>query len=149
VRFEFIARHRGIWQTRQMCQSLGVSRGGFYEWLTRPESCRSRENRQLLVQIRASFEQSDRTYGSPRVWRDLRAWGFSCSKRRVERLMRAAGLKARSKRRRLPIDEGVRPEHAIAANVLDRQFEATAPNQRWVADFTYIWTDEVGCTLRS
>jgi putative transposase len=142
VRFEFIARHRGIWQTRQMCQSLGVSRGGFYEWLTRPESCRSRENRQLLVQIRASFEQSDRTYGSPRVWRDLRAWGFSCSKRRVERLMRAAGLKARSKRRRLPIDEGARPEHAIAANVLDRQFEATAPNQRWVADFTYIWTDE-------
>ena len=72
MRFEFIARHRGIWQTRQMCQSLGVSRGGFYEWLRRPESCRSRENRQLLVQIRASFEQSDRTYGSPRVWRDLR-----------------------------------------------------------------------------
>jgi len=142
MRFEFIARHRGIWQTRQMCQSLGVSRGGFYEWLSRPESCRSRENRQLLVQIRTSFEQSDRTYGSPRVWRDLRAWGFACSKRRVERLMRAAGLKARSKRRRLPIDEGVRPEHAIAANVLDRQFEATAPNQRWVADFTYIWTDE-------
>lgn len=142
MRFEFIARHRGIWQTRRMCQSLGVSRGGFYEWLSRPESCRSRENRQLLVQIRTSFEQSDRTYGSPRVWRDLRAWGISCSKRRVERLMRAAGLKARGKRRRLPSDEGVRPENAIAANVLDRQFEATAPNQRWVADFTYIWTDE-------
>lgn len=142
MRFEFIAKHRGIWQTRRMCQSLGVSRGGFYEWLSRPESCRSRENRQLLVQIRASFEQSDRTYGSPRVWRDLRAWGFLCSKRRVERLMRAAGLKARAKRRRLPSDEGVRPENAIAANVLDRQFEATAPNQRWVADFTYIWTDE-------
>jgi putative transposase len=142
MRFEFIARHRGIWQTRQMCYALGVSRGGFYEWLSRPESCRSRENRQLLVQIRASFEQSDRAYGSPRVWRDLRAWGFSCGKHRVERLMSAAGLKARGKRRRLPIDAGVRPEHAIAANVLDRQFEATAPNQRWVADFTYIWTDE-------
>jgi len=142
MRFEFIARHRGIWQTRHMCRSLGVSRGGFYEWLRRAESCRSRENRQLLVQIRASFEQSDRTYGSPRVWRDLRAWGFSCGKHRVERLMSSAGLKARRKRRRLPIDEGVRPEHAIAENVLDRQFEATAPNQRWVADFTYIWTDE-------
>lgn len=142
MRFEFIARHRGIWQTRQMCHALGVSRGGFYEWLSRPESCRSRENRQLLVQIRTSFEQSDRTYGSPRVWRDLRAWGFFCGKHRVERLMSAAGLKARNKRRRLPIDEGVRAEHGIAANVLDRQFEATAPNQRWVADFTYIWTDE-------
>jgi putative transposase len=142
MRFEFIARHRSVWQTRQMCSVLGVSRGGFYEWLSRPESCRSRENRQLLVQIRASFEQSDRTYGSPRVWRDLRAWGFSCGKHRIERLMSGAGLKARGKRRRLPLDTGVRPEHAIAANVLDRQFEATAPNQRWVADFTYIWTDE-------
>jgi putative transposase len=142
MRFEFIARHRGIWQTRQMCRALEVSHGGFYEWMQRPESCRSRENRQLLVQIRTSFEQSDRTYGSPRVWRDLRAWGFWCGKHRVARLMSAAGLKARSKRRRLPFDLGQRPEHAIAPNVLDRQFEATAPNQRWVADFTYIWTEE-------
>jgi putative transposase len=142
MRFEFIARHRGIWQTRQMCRALEVSHGGFYEWMGRPESCRSRENRQLLVQIRTSFEQSDRTYGSPRIWRDLRAWGISCGKHRVARLMSVAGLKARSKRRRLPIDLGVRPEHAIAPNVLDRQFEATAPNQRWVADFTYIWTEE-------
>jgi putative transposase len=142
MRFEFIARHRGIWQTRQMCRALEVSHGGFYEWMGRPESCRLRENRQLLVQIRTSFEQSDRTYGSPRVWRDLRAWGISCGKHRVARLMSAAGLKARGKRRRLPIDLGVRPEHAIAPNVLDRQFEATALNQRWVADFTYIWTEE-------
>ena len=142
MKFRFIAQHRGIWQTRQMCRTLGVSHGGFYEWMRRPESRRCRENRQLLVQIRASFEQSDRTYGSPRVWRDLRAWGFRCGKHRVERLMSAAALKARGKRRRLPLDEGVRPEHAIAANVLDRQFEASAPNQRWVADFTYIWSEE-------
>ena len=142
MKFRFIAGHRGIWQTRQMCAALGVSRGGFYEWMKRPESRRACENRQLLVHIRASFEQSDRTYGSPRVWRDLCAWGFSCGKHRVERLMSGAGLKARSKRRRLPSDAGVRPEHAIAANVLDRQFEATAANQRWVADFTYIWTEE-------
>jgi transposase InsO family protein len=56
--------------------------------------------------------------------------------------MRGAGLQARRKRRQLPFDLGVRAEHAIAPNVLDRQFEATAPNQRWVADFTYIWTEE-------
>jgi len=62
---------------------------GFYEWMQRPESCRSRENRQLLVQIRTSFEQSDRTYGSPRVWRDLRAWELLCGKHRVARLMSA------------------------------------------------------------
>ena len=142
MKFGFIAKHRGAWLTSWMCATLGVSRGGFYEWLKRPESARACENRRLLAQVRTSFEQSDRTYGSPRVWRDVRAWGFSCGRHRVARLMLAAGLKARCKRRRLPMDLGVRPEHAIASNVLDRQFEATAPNQRWVADFTYIWTEE-------
>lgn len=83
MKFAFIARHRGVWQTRQMCQALSVSRAGFYEWLSRPESCRARESRTLLVAIRTSFEQSDRTYGSPRVWRDLRAWGHRCGENRV------------------------------------------------------------------
>jgi putative transposase len=125
-----------------MCEILGVSRGGFYEWLARPQCRRSREDQQLLVQVRASFERSDKTYGSPRVWRDLRAWGYRCGVHRVARLMRAAGLQGRRRRRRLPADAGIRLEGAIAENLLDRQFEATAPNQRWVADFTYIWTDE-------
>jgi putative transposase len=142
VRFEFIAKHRGTWRTSELCEALGVSRGGFYDWLKRPESQRSRDNRHLTVQVRTSFEQSDQTYGSPRVWRDLRAWGYRCGVHRVARLMLAAGLQARRKRPRLPFDSGVRPEHAIAPNLLDRQFEATAPNQRWVADFTYIWTQE-------
>jgi putative transposase len=142
MRFAFIAQHRAVWQTRQMCEALEVSRAGFYEWLNRPESRRSVDNRTLTVSVRTSFEQSDQTYGSPRVWRDLRAWGFACSLNRVARLMLAAGLQARRKRRRLPSDLGVRPEHAIAPNLLERQFEATAPNQRWVADFTYIWTQE-------
>jgi len=95
VRFGFIAKHRGAWLTSWMCATLGVSRGGFYEWLKRPESARACENRKLLAQVRTSFEQSDRTYGSPRVWRVVRAWGFSCGKHRVARLMLAAGLKAR------------------------------------------------------
>jgi len=125
-----------------MCETLGVSRAGFYEWLGRAESDRAKANRELLAVIRDSFAQSDQTYGSPRVWRDLIAWGYRCSENRVARLMLAAGLKARRKRRRLPGDTGVRPENSIAPNVLDRQFVATAPNQRWVADFTYIWTDE-------
>ena len=142
MRFEFIAKHRGIWRTNEMCDALEVSRGGFYDWLKRPECQRSVENRQLLGQVRASHELSDRTYGSPRVWRDLRAWGFHCGVHRVARLMRRAGLKARHKRRRLPFDVGTRVESTIAANVLERQFHASAPNQRWVADFTYIWTDE-------
>jgi putative transposase len=142
MKFSFIAKHREIWQTRQMCQTLGVSRGGFYEWMSRPEAPRTKANRQLIVHIRTSYEQSDKTYGSRRVWRDLRDWGHACGRHQVERLMAREGLKARPKRRRLPFDAGPRAEHAIAANVLDRQFEAEAPNKRWVADFTYIWTGE-------
>lgn len=142
MRFRFVAKHRGAWRTNEMCGALGVSRGGFYEWMRRPESSRSQANRHLVVQIRTSFEQSDHTYGSPRVWRDLHAWGYACGRHRVARLMRAEGLQGRRKHRRLPFDSGVRPEHAIAPNVLDRQFEADAPNRRWVADFTYVWTAE-------
>jgi putative transposase len=142
VKFGFIAKHRGVWQTREMCEALGVSRGGFYEWMRRPQSARARANQQLVVHIRTSFEQSDRTYGSPRVLRDLLAWGHACGRHRVARLMRLEGLKARFKRRRLPTDIGERPECSIAPNVLDRQFEADGPNRRWVADFTYVWTDE-------
>jgi len=142
VRFAFIAKHRGIWRTKEMCEALGVSRGGFYDWMNRPESVRAKANRELVVHIRTSFEQSDHTYGSIRVLRDLRAWGHRCSRNRVARLMRAERLQGRPKKRRQPFDAGIRPEHSIARNVLNREFKASAPNQRWVADFTYIWTVE-------
>jgi putative transposase len=89
-----------------------------------------------------SFIESDRTYGSPRVWRDLREWGETCSENRVARLMHAAELQARPRRRRPPQDPNARLEHHIAPNVLNRQFAASAPNQSWVADFTYVWTGE-------
>ena len=75
--FECNAKHRGVFRTSLMREALGVSRAGCYDWMRRPESRCSRENRQLLVQVRMSFEQSDRTYGSPRMWRDLRAWSFA------------------------------------------------------------------------
>jgi len=121
---------------------MEVSASGFYEWLERGPSARGLANAKLLAQIRTFFEASDRTYGSPRIVRDLHAAGERCSKKRVERLMRMAKLQARRRRRRLPIDGGVRPEHRLAPNLLDRQFDAQAPNQRWVADFTYLWTAE-------
>lgn len=142
MRYGFIARHRTVWPTWAMCRVMEVSASGFYEWLGRSPSCRQRENLRLTGRIRESFEASDRTYGSPRVWRDLHEWGEACSENRVARLMQAAGLQARRKRRRSPTDTGVRPEHSIAANMLERQFEADAPNRKWVADFTYLWTAE-------
>jgi putative transposase len=92
--------------------------------------------------VRASFVLSDRTYGARRVLRDVRAAGHGCGLHRVERLMRAQALRARPRKKALPFDHGERSIHALAPNVLDRQFTATAPNQKWVADFTYVWTHE-------
>ena len=140
MRFGFVAKHRGIWPVNLMCEALGVSLGGFYAWLTRPRSERNRRDEQLGGLIRQSFVLSDRTYGARRVWHDVLAQGQSCGLHRIERLMRALGLRSRPRRRGLPKDRGERS--AVAANVLDRQFQADGPNQKWVADFTYIWTAE-------
>ena len=138
--FSFIAKHRGIWPVALICEALGVSRSGFYAWLSRPRSDRARRDEALAVEVRKSFLDSDRTYGARRVWRDVLAAGLDCGLHAIERLMRSNALKARPRRRRLPSDSGVRPVTELAANILDRQFHAPAPNCRWVADFTYIWT---------
>jgi putative transposase len=142
VKFIFIAKHRGIWPAAWMCEALGVSRGGFYGWLTRPRSARSRSDADLAAKVRASFLASDRTYGARRVWHDMIADGLVCGLHRIERLMRQQGLRARPRRRRLPPDPGERQATAVAANMLDRSFQAPAPNRKWIADFTYIWTAE-------
>ena len=112
-----------------MCRVLGVSTSGFYDWFERPESPRQQANAVLLLRIRESFAASDRTYGSPRIVRDLQDNGLGCSENRVAQLMLAAGVKARHKRRR-QLGQMLAVVHSIAPNLLDRQFEATGPNQK-------------------
>lgn len=141
MKYGFIAKHRSIWPTRSMCRVLGVSASGFYDWFRRAPSQRQQDNTKLLSRIQTHFAASDRTYGSPRIVLDLRDEGMNCSINRVARLMQVAGLKARHKRRRLP-GQHLAVVHSIAPNLLDRQFEATGPNQKWAADFTYVWTAE-------
>lgn len=140
MKFGFVVKHRGIWPVGLMCEALGVSRSGFYAWHSRPRSQRNKTDELMGHLVRQSFLGSDRTYGARRVWRDVLALGHDCGLHRIERLMRLQALRARPKRRGLPKDRGERS--AIANNVLDRQFQAAAPNQKWVADFTYIWTAE-------
>ena len=127
MKFSFIAKHRGIWPADWMCGALGVSRGGFYAWLTRPRSQRSRSDDELGAKVRASLLGSDRTYGARRVWKDLAAEGVFSGLHRIERLMRLQALKARPRRRRLPPDLGDRQPGSVAPNVLDRGFEALHP----------------------
>ena len=85
---------------------------------------------------------SDRTYGARRVWYDLLADGVFCGRHRIERLMRHATVRARPRQRRMPSDIGVHSTNAVAPNVLNRTFDASSANRKWVADFTYLWTAE-------
>ena len=142
MRFAFVAKHRTIWPVAWLCKALDVSKSGFHDWLNRKPAKRTLENEALLGLIRRSFHDSDRTYGARRVLRDVLAEGLSCGLHRVERLMHKNALKARPRRRKLPSDTGLRETHAIAPNILDRQFHATHPNRKWIADFTYVWTAE-------
>jgi hypothetical protein len=136
VKFGFIAKYRGVWPVDVQCGALGVSRSGFYAWCERPESARSRTDAAILQTIRVCFAASDATYGARRMITDVRAAGHTCGRQRVARLMRSAALRARPRRRARPADTGDRALHMIAPNVLDREFTAPAPNQKWVADFT-------------
>lgn len=142
MKFSFVAKHRGVWPVTWICEVLDVSPSGFYDWLKRPPSQRAQYDEVLIKDIRRSFTDSGGTYGVRRVWPDLQDWGHAVGRERVARLMRALQLVAQPRRRRKPVDGGVRDEHSIAPNTLDRDFKATAPDQKWVADFTYIWTRE-------
>ncbi|SLN78095.1 IS2 transposase TnpB [Roseisalinus antarcticus] len=140
MRFAFIAKHRHIWPVSWLCEVLEVSRSGFHAWLTRPTSAHEIQDAKLVTAIETSFKASDRTYGARRVWRDVLEEGLACGLHRIERLMRINALRARPRRRGKPKDDGERS--VIADNILDRDFQADRPNQKWLADFTYIWTAE-------
>ena len=122
-----------------MCRVLEVSRSGYYGWLKRPESCRAREDRTLLVHIRASHKRSRGNYGSPRIHKDLVDDGHKVGRGRVARLMRREGIRGVQKRRFVvTTDSGHRLP--VAPNILERRFEVGAPNEVWTGDITYIPT---------
>lgn len=126
-----------------MCQVLDVSASGYYEWCRRPESPHAQRDRQLLVLVRASHDGSKRRYGRPRVWKDLHEAGERVSEKRVGRLMREDGLRARA-RTRFKCTTMSDHDQPVAANLLARQFTADAPNRRWVGDTTEFVIGESG-----
>jgi putative transposase len=124
-----------------MCRVLGVSRSGFAQWERATTTPRKLSDDELLQRIRAIFRQRKKRYGSPRVHRELRRDGVRVSEKRVARIMRENGLFSRPKRNyRVTTDS--RHKDPIAPNVLDRNFETTAPDQVWVTDITYVETHE-------
>jgi putative transposase len=137
----FIRVEKAHYPVTLLCRVLQVARSGFYAWLSRGESARARWDRELLPLIQESFEASRQTYGSPRVHEDLRAQGVPCSRRVIERLMRAAGITPPHKPKFKKTTDSNHP-YAIAENLLDRDFSSPTPNCRWSTDITYIWTSE-------
>lgn len=142
MRYQFIRDHAGQYPVTLLCQTLQVTRSGYYAWRQRPESRRAQEDQRLLAEIRTLQTASKHTYGSPRIHAALRQQGETCGRHRVARVMRAHDLvgKARHKFRVTTTESD--HELPVAANVLDRQFTPTAPNQVWVSDITYVPTSE-------
>jgi transposase InsO family protein len=124
-----------------MCRLLEVSSSAYYAWQGRPESRQMREDRRLLVEIKAIHQAKRETYGSPRIHAELKAHGLRLGEKRVARLMGAGGIRAKQKRKFKATTDS-KHSHPVASNLLARDFEAAAPNEKWVADITYISTRE-------
>jgi putative transposase len=141
MKFAFVHAEKAYFPIAALCRLLGISRQGYYAYATRPPSARTVVDQQLGTQVRQVFEASEERYGSPRILKALRASGWTVSKRRIERTMRGLGLTP-PMRRRHKVTTQADVTHAVAPNALARDFTATRPNERWVTDITYVWTDE-------
>ena len=141
MRYACIAVHRAEYPVRLMCRVLVVSRGGFYAWLERAPSRRAQTDARLRVAIRAIHAESRRSYGSPRIHRELRAQGQRHGRKRIARLMQVEGLRAkRSRRYRVTTRRDA--THPAAPNTLGRQFAVRELNRVWAGDVTACWTGE-------
>lgn len=141
MRYRCIDRRRNQYPVGMMCRVLKVSRSGYYAWRVRPQSRRSREDRDLVRVIRGVHEDSGGVYGSPRITAELNDSGHACGRRRVARLMRVERLRDCPKRR-FRVTTQRDPRHVAAGNLIQQDFTATRANERWAADITFISTHQ-------
>jgi putative transposase len=141
MRFRFIRAEKARYPVSVLCRVLRVSRSGFYAWLRCPEPARKLRDRKLLTLIREVFEISRKTYGSPRIFEELRARDVPCSRRTIERLMREAGITPPRRRKFRKTTDSDHP-YVTASNLLERDFSSPAPDCHWSTDITYVWTAE-------
>jgi putative transposase len=142
MRFRFIEDRRADYPVRILCEVLGVSPAGYYAWRSRPESRRSAANRDLLDDIKRVHRDTGGRYGSPRIHVELKAQGRGVSRGRIERLMSRHGIRAIMARLRRARTTDSCHELPIAPNLVKRNFTAAAPNRIWLADITYVETDQ-------
>jgi putative transposase len=141
-RFRFIRAQKAAYPIALLCRVLEVSRAGYYAWARRRLSGRARRDAELTEQIEQIHSHSRATYGAPRIHADLAAGGIRVGRKRVARLMRAAGLVGCRRGRRTVRTTVADPAATAAPNVVARHFHAVAPDRLWVGDITYVPTDE-------
>ena len=141
MRFAFIATEKACFPVALMCRLLAVSRAGFYAWRQRPVAQRTRQDETLAAVVAAIYAENHGRYGSPRVQMELRARGQRSGRKRIARLMRVQGLRARPRRRYRTTTDS-RHGLPVAPNLLARRFAVAEPNTAWVTDMTYIWTPQ-------
>lgn len=136
-----IRAHAGQYEIRRMCRWLRVSPSGYYAWQRRPLSARAQANERLAMEIRAIHARVRKSYGSPRMHRELVDQGLACGRHRVARLMRGEGLRAKPRKRFVTTTQSNHGE-PISLDLVTRNFTAEAPNRIWVSDITYVPTHE-------
>src|SRR5512143_2250422 len=139
--YQFIDAHWREYPVTRLCRTLGVSPSGYYAWRQRAPSARTVANQRVVTHMRLIHREVDETYGSPRMHAELVARGLPCNVKRVARLMRLHHLRARHKRR-YRVTTKVNPKLPVVPNHLAQHFQASAPNEKWVGDITFIWTRE-------
>ena len=141
MRYRFIDAHKKVWPIYLMCQVLKVSRSGYYDWQHRKLNPRQSSNAALDCEIRAIFSEHRGRYGAPRIADELKDRGIVCSENRVARRMQALGLRAiQAKKFKVTTDSN--HDKPVADDLLEQDFTASQPNEKWVSDITYVWTDE-------
>jgi transposase InsO family protein len=140
-RYRFVHEEKATYAVALLCRVLQVARSAYYAWARRGVSARAQADAALTTQIAAVHARSRRTYGVPRIHAELCAGGVRCARKRVARLMRAAGLVGCHRRRRTRTTVAD-PAHAPAPNLVARDFRSPAPNRLWLGDITYVATHE-------
>lgn len=146
MRFAFIDAEKARHAVTILCRCLQVTRSGFYAWAKRGLSAHAQRDVVLRTKLRAFHAASEDRYGRPRLWKDLREDGEAVSEKRVGRLMREEGLRGKVPKRFKQTTDS-RHDDPIAANLLNRDFTAAAPNQRWVGDTTEFVIGDSGAKL--
>ena len=135
--YKFMVEHESEFRVQRMCRVLGVGRSGYYAWCSRSASQRVQEDEVLLVKIQQAYQISRGTYGSPRIHAALQKQGVKCSQKRVARLMRLHKITGRKRQKRRPVTTQRDPGAIPAPNLLNQEFYASAPDQKWVSEIVF------------